>query len=146
MSQDIHFFHGSALSRIVKDKKCCIERLKINNSSYLIDGKVCFYTKYSSKRTTPWSFSIHKPHIEEIEVLSLSYSELHIVLICYYDGIVCLTFDEFKKIIDLDNNNYPKWVKAQRKAREKYCITGSNGKLSNKIANSDFPKKMLSKK
>lgn len=146
MSQDIHFFHGSALSRIVKDKKCCIERLKINNSSYLIDDKVCFYTKYSSKRTTPWSFSIHKSHIDEIVSLSELYSKLYIVLICYYDGIACLTFKEFKTIIDIHDDNYPKWVKAQRKTREKYCITGSDGKLKNKIANSDFPKKILSKK
>jgi hypothetical protein len=143
MSQDIHFFHGSALSRIIKERKCIIERLKNNQSSYLIDDRVCLYIKYSSKRTTPWRFSIHKSHIHEITLLAKQYSELYIVLVCYYDGIVCLTFNEFKEIIESNSDNHPKWVKAQRKIREKYCITGSDGKLKNKIADSNFPKKIF---
>jgi len=136
------FFHGAVLSRIIDNKSVGLGKYITSNSSYIVDDKIVIYIKYSQKRISPWTFSFSKVHIEELKKIKEDKSSLFIILLCNDDGICCLNFQEFSNIISIENENFPKWIKAQRQHGEKYAVSGSDGDLKYKIGNSDFPQKI----
>ena len=91
------------------------------------------YIKLNSSRVTPWNFTFTKDHLDEIELLYKENCSLSIILICNNDGMAILDYVEYSKVLSVDNGIYPKWIKASRKKREKYTITGSDGILTYKI-------------
>ena len=64
-------------------------------------------------------------------------------MVCNEDGICCLNYKEFTDILSVENNVYPKWIRASRLRGEKYMVSGSDGKLGHKIGLSDFPGKIF---
>jgi len=125
------FFHGVLFTKLLD-----CQELNIRNhpyfSAYIINNRA-YYIKYSRSRISPWSFSFSETHVSELVDLKRQYENVYIVLICNEDGICCLNFEEFKTVIAVENQNYPKWIKATRQKREKYAVTGSDGKLTYKI-------------
>ncbi|MFH1956756.1 MAG: hypothetical protein ABIJ28_03860 [Patescibacteria group bacterium] len=140
---NIDFFHGAVFSRIIDNSLACIEKHSGNNSSYIINNITPIYIKYSKKRISPWSFSFIKTHIEEINKAINGFENIFVVLICNTNGICCLNYQEFCAVISVESNDFPKWIKTQRQKGEKYTVTGSDGKLTYKIGNSDFPQKLF---
>ncbi len=125
------FFHGVLLTKLLDYRELNV----INHqyfSAYIINNRA-YYVKYSKSRISPWSFSFSKAHVSELISLKEENENVYVVLICNEDGICCLNFEEFRTVISVENSNYPKWVKATRQKREKYAVTGSDGKLSYKI-------------
>lgn len=139
---NIDFFHGAVFSRIIDDFPTHIEKHSINNSSYIINNKISIYIKYSQKRISPWTFSFAQTHIEEINKVKKGFENIFILLVCNDNGICCLNYQEFCTVISVESNNFPKWIKARRQKGEKYAVTGSDGKLTYKIGDSDFPQKI----
>lgn len=139
---NIDFFHGAVFSRIIDTYPICVKKHSDNNSSYVINNKTSIYIKYSQKRVSPWTFSFAKTHIEEINKVKNALENIFIVLICNDNGICCLNYQEFCTVISIESNYFPKWIKARRQKGEKYAVTGSDGKLSYKIGDSDFPQKI----
>lgn len=138
----LDFFHGAILLKVVNNGPVNFKKYPHNNSSYIIDDKIGIYCKYSQKRISPWVFSFSKAHTEEINKVKNEYKDIFIVLVCNDNGICCLNFQEFCTVISIESNYFPKWIKARRQKREKYAITGSDGKLNYKIGDSDFPEKI----
>jgi len=68
--------------------------------------------------------------------------EVYTVLVCNDDGIVCLSFDELKEILDTQHDAV-EWISVARGPRERYEVKGHDGKLRLKIGNSDFPGKIF---
>lgn len=139
---NIDFFHGAVFSRIIDNSPTCVEKYSGNNSSYVINNKTSIYIKYSQKRISPWTFSFAKTHIEEINKVKNGLENIFIVLVCNDNGICCLNYQEFCTVISVESNYFPKWIKARRQKGEKYAVTGSDGKLTYKIGDSDFPQKI----
>jgi len=139
---NIDFFHGVVFSRIIDNSPNHIEKYGGNNSFYIINNKTSIYIKYSQKRISPWTFSFAKTHIEEINKVKNSFENIFIVLVCNDNGICCLNYQEFCTVISVESNDFPKWIKARRQKGEKYAVTGSDGKLTYKIGDSDFPQKI----
>jgi len=139
----IDLFHGAVLANLVTDRNLTILKYNKNQSSYIINGSIILYIKYSQKRISPWSFSFSKEHVEDISNLSKEFKQIFIILVCNVDGIVCLKLEELKKLISIENKIFPKWVKSARLKNEKYSISGSDGKLNYKIGNNDFPNKIF---
>ena len=100
------------------------------------------YIKYSSKRLSPWRFSFHKRHQDKILEMKKDIGELYLLLVCHDDGVVVLTFDELKQIL---NENYEtvEWISATRNRRQMYSIKGSDGKLGFKVGRDEFLTKMF---
>jgi hypothetical protein len=143
MTKDINFFHGLAIARIVNSKSIFLN--KIDRSVYSLDDEIYFYIKHSTKRMSPWIFTFLHNQVEKIVSFNNSNNKIYIVLVCNDDGICCLDFKEFNAVISYKNSLYPKWIKVSRKKGEKYFVVGSDGKLKNKIGNSDYPRKLFSK-
>lgn len=125
------FFHGALLTKLLNYQELNV----INHqyfSAYIINHQA-YYVKYSRKRISPWTFSFSEVHVSELIALKKDYETVYVVLICDDDGICCLNFQEFRILIAVESSNYPKWIKATRQKREKYTVTGSDGKLSYKI-------------
>ena len=139
---NIDFFHGAVFSRIIDNSPSCIKRYGDDNSSYIISDKTSIYIKYSQKRISPWTFSFAKTHIEEVNRFKNEFENIFIVLVCNDNGICCLNYQEFCTVISVESNFFPKWVKARRQKGEKYGVIGSDGKLTYKIGDSDFPQKI----
>jgi len=145
MIKEFEFFHGVALARIAHRNESGYSISSyptLSNSSYTINNKVGLYIKYSTKRMSPWSFSFKKTHQDEILEMKNKIGEVYTVLVCNNDGIVCLSFDELKRLLDAEHNEI-EWISVSRSAREKYLVKGSDGKLKYKIGNNEFPEKIF---
>lgn len=145
MIKDFEFFHGIVFSRLIHvyDGQINIKPYPTNsNSSYILNDKVGLYIKYSTKRMTPWSFSFQKHHQEEIADMEKKLSSVFLLLVCNDDGIVCLNQKELKQVLDEDFKQTES-IRINRKPREKYTVSGTDGKLKLKIGESDFPKKLF---
>lgn len=125
------FFHGVLLSKLLDYQELSIVKHRYL-SAYIINNRA-YYIKYCKNRVSPWTFSFSEAHVSELNNLSRQYIRVFVILVCNEDGICCLNYEEFKTVIAVENRNYPKWIKATRQKREKYSVTGSDGKLGYKI-------------
>jgi hypothetical protein len=113
-----------------------------DNAAYLINGAIGIYIKYSSKRLSPWRFSFQKRHQDKILEMKSSIGTVFVLLVCNDDGVVVLTFDELKQILNEDYEEV-EWISASRNRRQMYSIKGSDGKLSFKVGKDEFLIKMF---
>ena len=135
------FFHGSALVRLVQDRRTKGITLYSGNNSYLVNNIACIYLKHCTKRLTPWSFTFQPEHIREIAEIRKNIGNTYIVLICSDDGICCLNYYELSQLVFIGDFNKSKHIRVSRSPREKYEV---DGKLKYKIGDSDFPRKIFS--
>ena len=151
MIDQYHFYHGAALRAICAGSKkpVSIEVLdkKINQDShnfniYVVNDEVGIYIKHSTSRSKSWRFSFIKEHQDTVLDLYKIYGRVVVLLICHDDGIVGLTFEELKEILD-DNHEEVEWIGVKRRKRELYSVSGTDGKLTHKVAHNDFIEKIL---
>lgn len=64
------------------------------------------------------------------------------VFVCGNDGICCLEFDQFKRVLDYVHEDLEN-VSVCRRKKESYAVKGRDGELKGKISDSDFPKVIL---
>jgi hypothetical protein len=144
MIKEFEFYHGAAITRLIHSQKPF--SIKVfpghGNASYVVNEKVGLYLKYSSKRLSPWAFSFRKAHQSEIDELKRYFKNVVVGLICHEDGIVGLSYNELKTIVD-DNFEEIEWISASRKPRGQYSIKGKDGRLLYKISEGEFLNKVL---
>lgn len=140
---DYTFFHGSALVRLIQDRRTHYMELYKGNQCYLVNKKSCIYLKHSTKRLSPWQFTFLPEHLTEIAEIQNDTKSLFVILICNDDGICCLDYQEVTQLIMVGNMYQTKSIRVSRSTREKYAVSGTDGKLAYKIGNSDFPQKVL---
>jgi hypothetical protein len=145
MIKKYEFYHGAVFTTIIHG---CPEDVTIkpyptnSNASYILNASIGLYIKHSTKRLTPWRFSFHKVHQEEICEMKKRLKSVYLILVCGEDGIVALTFDELRIILDA-NHGEIEWISAARSRNKEYTINGSDGGLGRKIGKSDFPRKIF---
>jgi hypothetical protein len=147
MIKEFEFYHGATFARILHatDEQLAFKRYPtVDNAAYVINDRVGLYIKYSSKRMPPWRFSFQMKHQDEIASMRDVLDEVFVLLVCHDDGIVALSFDELKRVLDEDHGP-TEWISASRTKRTMYAIAGSNGKLDFKVGKHDFPAKIFAK-
>src|SRR5882762_9765613 len=146
MVREHELYHGAALLKLISSSKSPIEIQSFpqfkGNSSYVVNGKIGIYIKHSALRMSPWGFTFQRVHQEELAQMEEAFEDIFLVLICETDGVVILTGPEIKMVLDRDHGG-TQWISAKRAKGEQYKIKGSNGELPFKIADSDYPKKLL---
>jgi len=145
MIKEFEFFHGLVFARILHGTQRPLSIKPFSpssNASYIVNENIGIYIKYSSKRMTPWRFTFKKEHQKEIDLMKKNFKEVFLVLVCNDDGVVCLSYQELKKILDSQLDDI-EWISATRQKRKMYAIKGSNGKLGFKIGPNDFPDKIF---
>ena len=145
MIKEFEIFHGIVLSRLIhnSNKHFTVEEYPSKyNSSYIINGNIGIYIKYSKKRLSPWRFSFTKEHQDEIYQMKKLLKDTFVVFVCQHDGIAALSYKELKNVLNKKHEEV-EWAAIKRRTREKYSISGSDGKLKFKIGESDFPNKIF---
>lgn len=145
MINEFNFFHGAVLTELIHESSENINILSLDdfeNSAYVINDHIGLYIKYSKKRLTPWTFTFLKKHQDTIKNLKDVYGDVVVILVCNDDGVVGLSFDELKIILD-QNHEDVEWLRVSRSKRSMYQVSGSDGDLNFKIASDDYLKKIL---
>jgi len=145
MIKEFEFYHGAVLSNLLHNsgKSITVELYPSeSNASYVIDKKIGIYIKHSSKRMSPWRFSFSKEHQDEILEMKNKLDEVFSLLVCGEDGIVSLSFDELKKILN-ETHEPVEWISITRNKNEEYAIKGTDGSLGHKISRNEFPRKLF---
>src|ERR1700686_4545384 len=106
MISEFEFFHGVVFARMLHatQRQLTFKSYSTSdNAAYIVDDAKGIYIKYSSKRLSPWRFSFQKRHQEQILELKMAIGAVFLLLVCNDDGVVVLTFDELKQILN-DNH------------------------------------------
>lgn len=144
MIKQVEFYHGAVLARLVRGhtlQGVTIRAYETGRSGYILNGSVGLYVKYSANRLTPWSFNFSSEHQEEISNLKSECTTFFVVLVCGEDGIACLGQQEYQSLLS-DQFESIGWIKASRRAREKYLLTGSDAQRKFKVGDNEFPLKV----
>jgi hypothetical protein len=145
MIKEFEFYHGVVLTKLVH---YCEENISLksysspSNASYVLNENIGLYIKHTTKRLSPWRFSFQKIHQDEILQMKNDLGKVFILLVCGEDGIVTLSFDELKLILN-EFHSEVEWISASRLRNKEYSIKGSDGILTRKVGKNDFPKKLL---
>jgi hypothetical protein len=143
--REIERSHGVVLARLIRGSRNALAAVTVTSvgrSSYVVGGLVGLYVKHSTSRLTPWSFSFQRDHQLELQSLSEHCGAVFVILVCGSDGIVCISAAELARIFDSEHQPV-EWVKASRRKREKYLVTSSDDRRGVRIADSDFPSRVL---
>ena len=147
MINEFEFYHGVAFARMlhVMQKEVAIKPYSpSDNAAYVVNGTIGIYVKYSTKRLSPWRFSFQQKHRDNIVAMENDLGAAFVLLVCNDDGIVILTFDEFKQVLN-ETQEGVEWISATRNRRQMYSIKGSDGKLGFKVGKDEFLGKLFSR-
>jgi hypothetical protein len=151
---DQEVYHGIVCQKIIKQ----VEGLGYNSGVKFLSGtsknsliietqtgeQVGLYVKYTKKNYSPWAFSFHREHQEEIKILNELCVEALIAFVCGRDGIPLITYDELKNLLD-ENFEDSERVSISRKPNGNYWLKGRDGNLKKSVTTSDLGKKIFSK-
>lgn len=144
MIREHELFHGAALLKLLStgQRPMEIKPFAASKSSYVVNGIIGLYIKHSALRMSPWAFTFQPAHQEELAQMMAAFENMFLLLVCERDGVAVLTGPEIRTVLDTTQKT-TQWVSVKRGKREQYQIKGSNGLLAFKVADSDFPKKVL---
>lgn len=146
MIKEFEFYHGAVFAKLLHDHEDAVSIKPYptpGNSSYIVNDTIGIYIKYSKKRMSPWQFSFTKEHQNELLEINKTFGRVYLVLVCRDDGIIALSFKEVKNILDKVHEE-TEWIRVSRNPREKYIVTGSDGRLPYKTGQNEFPRKLFS--
>lgn len=144
MIKEYELFHGAAIVHLVhRMHSISVESYPSkSNASYIINRRVGLYLKHATQRITPWRFSFTTEHHDEISEMKRSIGDVVVGLVCRDDGVVGLSYNEIILLLG-ERPTGIEWIAVSRRAREKYAVRGSSGKLKNKIGDGEFAQKLL---
>ncbi len=145
MIKEFEFFHGTVFAKLTHEAKIPLTfetHPTPDNASYVVNGKTGIYIKYSTKRLSPWRFSFQKRHQDEMLDMRNKYGEVYLLLVCNDDGIVALSSEDLKEILN-ETFEPVEWISVARTQGKMYTVKGSDGDLGYKVALADFPKNII---
>src|SRR5262245_48477816 len=128
MIADYKLYQGAVLAQLIDDAKKSVsvrelvEEGRLN--SYVLDERIGMYIKHSAARLPPWQFTFTSANGESLMELRRAYSQVFVVLVCWLDGMVCLSLDELQGIT-AQEQPVQGWVRAERGKNEWYAVSGS---------------------
>lgn len=144
MIRQVERYHGVALARLVRAESPVMVGTRVHEdyrSVYTVNSRVALYVKYSTSRLSPWMFGFKVEHQKEIAELRDEFADIFVTLVCGEDGIACLSGSEYRQVLNDDPQN-GEWIKVSRRPREKYGISGSDGRTVCKIGDNEYPAKV----
>ena len=144
MIREVERYHGAALARLVRSEDASAIKLRLHEdyrSVYTLEDRVALYMKYSTSRLSPWTFGFKIEHQKEITALRNEFDDTFVTLICGTDGIACLSGSEYQRVLD-DDPRSGEWIRVVRSARQKYAVSGSDGRSVCRIGDNEYPAKV----
>jgi hypothetical protein len=145
MLREFEFFHGVVLAKVLHstDEAVSLNRFSDDfNAGYILNGSSGLYVKHCNKRLTPWRFSFQPEHLQQMQMMKDALQKLFVILVCNDDGIVCLSHDEVAQILN-PQHEATKWIRVDRRPRQMYSVTGSDGELEFKLGAGELCEKLF---
>lgn len=142
MIKDFEFYHGTAITKLIRGHKGSLKFRQYaveSNASYVLNDQIGLYIKYSRKRLSPWQFTFTEEHHREIDHMYSRLDVLFLLFVCGEDGVAILDHKQFRSVVSSSGE----WLRIARSKGKDYAISGSEGKLKNKIGPNEFPRKVL---
>ena len=136
MAANKYMCHGMVLYRLIGNQSINIYQDK-KTSAYIINDKIAIMIKYSTKRLSPWTFTINRDFNFSIDSLSNDYI-VFVTLVCNDDGIACLTYDDYSYITCFGSYDINS-IFIKRKKNESYTVKGTERSLEHKVKDCDLP-------
>lgn len=119
-------FQGAVLAEIVDQNvgPVSVEEWpsKGRLSSYVLNDCIGLHVKHCGSRMRPWLFTFTKANFDELILLKSRCDTVFVVLVCWLDGMVCLTHEEFSSMTPEEADRA--WIRAERRKREWYAVSG----------------------
>ncbi len=144
MIRRVEQYHGIALARLVRGELALTVGARSHEDYrvvYTVNDRVALYVKYSTSRLSPWTFGFKIEHQDEIRQLRAEFEDVFVTLVCGLDGIACLAGVEYQRMLD-DDAKSGEWIKVSRGPRQKYAVSGSDGRTVFKIGDNEYPAKV----
>lgn len=144
MTQEFERYHGNVLAQMVHGTTRAIEVQVVSNasnSSYVVNGRLGLYIKYSTLRAPPWRFTFQHRHLKEFANLSKRFENAIVALVCADDGIVMISSEEFKSLVPVQSGTTT--VAVSRRRSEKYRVTGVASGITIKVGMRECPEKLM---
>lgn len=146
MISDTARLHGSFLILLLDhvDREISIEKLtSVGAGYYLLGGRVPVYLKHSTKRKGPWTFNFFRSHQEAQKQLFMQYGECFTCMICGRDGVVGLSMDELRTVLD-EHFEEQESITVRRRLKTMYQIKGRDGVLERRVSRQSVFEKLSS--
>lgn len=136
MIPDYLRYHGAALVELVASvapRTVNIRSLGLarRTDSYLLNDLAAVHIKHCAARLRPWTFAFQRHTIRELSTLQTTANSVFVILVCGTDGLCLLSLAELVGIT-LPCAVDSLWVRADRRRREQYAVSGSSGRLPRK--------------
>ena len=135
MIPDYKLYHGAVLAELVDEAKCTLSIAELREegrlSSYVLNDRVGLYVKHSGTCMPPWQFTFTEGNSLTLRELQRQSATVFVVLVCWLDGMVCLSFDELAMILN-SAGTQQEWVRVERRKNEWYGVSGSAAELPHK--------------
>ena len=95
MINEFKQYHGSVFAELIDESIVPITLFRpdlSNNAIYILNAKIGLYVKHSTKRISPWRFTFHSEHLDELWKLDESVEKLFLVLVFKSFFLVILFF------------------------------------------------------
>ncbi|ERI13742.1 hypothetical protein O206_23395 [Ochrobactrum sp. EGD-AQ16] len=135
MIPEYRLFHGAAICALIDQSpfELAITHLGADGrlGFYILNQRIGIYIKHSTARLTPWQFSFSGQNIHQFRELRSRCISTFVVLVCGWNGIVCLDESELKTVASTDDNEQP-WIRVTRRPRGMFGVSGDLGSLKAK--------------
>lgn len=138
-------YHGVALARLVQDAGRTVSIQSLNGTSrcaYLVDDDVVIYLKYATSRLSPWRFGFSSDQRRQLDLLSVQFSAIWIVLVCGNEGVLTVPWAQVEAELAHSRETDSFSLQASRRRGEKFRLSGASEKPL-VISENDFPTRLL---
>lgn len=130
-------YYGAALRHLIHCGHS-VENADDKPGDYRLNSNSTLLMKYAANSANPWHFTITA---EEVELLISDQSkaglfgEAYLLLICGRDSICILRVEEWLEVLNVPCHK-TQFIRIDRPFRSQMSVTGSSGKLENRISRS----------
>lgn len=133
MIEELEFYHGAALVRLIEDPRC--EAIRKHGCGYRVNQQRFVAIKYSTKNQSPWRFSFSQEEIDRLQAAMEEFGSCIIALVCGGDGVCALYWSKASNLL----GGTPGWISVRRPHGACYGVRGPAGTLKGKIAMKRWP-------
>jgi hypothetical protein len=133
MIEQLEFYHGAALVRLIEDPRC--EAIVKHVYGFRVNQQLLVAIKYSTKARSPWRFNFSHDDINRLQESMKEFRGCSIALVCGGDGICALSWTTVSDLLGGASG----WISAKRAHGGCYGVGGPEGTLKRKVAMNRWP-------
>lgn len=141
--QDLHLFHGAALTQIVEHNSFkALNRATPKYGHYLVNTDRHLFVKYRTATKSPWQHTLSPDELKAISDAINKYGKVFLCLVCGTTSVCALDATEIAIVVDLTSAT-SQTILVEVPAGGSCHVSGSKGKLKKTVPHNSFPNKLF---